>query len=349
MEVLKSIIDQFDLPRAQLSFDLLTNGFINNTFLVYADKDPKYILQKLNTQVFENHQGLMNNLNLVLPVLESKNYQKVVILKAKSGKTFHKNDREEVWRMMAFISKSKVFNTTQDPAIAFESGSIIAEFHRLLNQFEVGTLQETLPDFHNIHRRYEQFQEALKNAQPRTIQKARTSIQFVEDQIDSLLSIEFNDLSKRVCHNDTKLNNILFSEQNKALCLIDLDTLMPGYFLYDFGDAVRTLVNPAPEDEKDLQKIHFDQKMFRAFAEGIASRGPLLEKREIDTLHYGAILMPFLHGIRALTDYLENNKYYKVAYPEQNLDRCKSLFRVSELTLENQIFMKECIGEILRN
>jgi hypothetical protein len=208
-------------------------------------------------------------------------------------------------------------------------------------------LKETLPDFHNLNFRFRQFGEALKNAKPENIVRAKKAIDFVHENIDGLLGIGFSELPVRVCHNDTKLNNILFSNDHRALCLIDLDTIMPGTFLYDFGDAVRTLVNSAPEDEMNLDLINFDEEIFKSFIEGLALHKNILQEAEIEQFPSGVVLMPFLHGMRALTDFLENNRYYKVSYELQNLDRCFSLFRFAELALVKRDFMKTCTREVL--
>jgi serine/threonine protein kinase len=149
----------------------------------------------------------------------------------------------------------------------------------------------------------------------------------------------------RVCHNDTKLNNILFSEEKKALCLIDLDTLMPGLLLYDFGDAVRTLANPAPEEETELSKIDFSIEMFAAFAEGMALNRSVFSSDEIKSLSLGPVYMPFLHGLRAYTDFLMGNPYYKVTYPDQNLDRARSLIHFARLAREHDTEMQKTLQE----
>ncbi|NNE77985.1 MAG: aminoglycoside phosphotransferase family protein, partial [Pricia sp.] len=174
---------------------------------------------------------------------------------------------------------------------------------------------------------------------------AKEAIQFAHEVLAQLESVKLKDLPIRICHNDTKLNNILFSKKTKkALCLIDLDTLMRGYFLYDFGDAVRTIVNTAPEDEREHHKITFITSLFESFVDGIAANEKFLSKAEIETLHWGAVLMPFLHGIRALTDYLNGNIYYKVAYENQNLDRCLSLFDFTAKALNHIDYMKGILG-----
>ncbi len=347
MEYLKIILNNFEIPIGDFEFKTLSNGLINDTFLVSSRGKAKYILQRINTHVFNNVEALINNVELVLPELQGKGYEKISLSATKEVGIVYRSTDGEVWRLMNFISGSQVFNTTRNPVVAKEAGRIIGLFHHLLTGFNTSLLKETLPDFHNLNFRFRQFGEALKKAKPENIDRAKKAIDFVGDNIDGLLGIGFSELPVRVCHNDTKLNNILFSSDHRALCLIDLDTIMPGTFLYDFGDAVRTIVNSAPEDERDLGLIRFDEELFRNFIQGIAMNRNLLQKAEIEQLPSGIVLMPFLHGIRALTDFLENNRYYKVSYELQNLDRCFSLFRFAELALDKRDFIKSCIREVL--
>jgi serine/threonine protein kinase len=269
------------------------------------------------------------------------------LIKTKKGASVL-HHQKEVWRLMNYIPECKVFNTTNDVAIAFETGKILGLFHELLKVGNPADFEVTIENFHNLAYRYDQFLEAYENATADHLKNAHTEIEFVKRNITELLSIEFDKLPIRICHNDTKLNNVLFSADKKALCLIDLDTIMPGYFMYDFGDAIRTLANPAPEDERNLSLITFDQLMFSAFLKGIQKSGFEFSLAEKDSMHFGAVLMPFLHGLRALTDYLENNKYYKVSYETQNLDRCKSLFKFADLAIDNADFMKSEIKKHLK-
>jgi len=343
MEDLNKILGQFKIPKSKYKFDVISNGFINDTYMVSANGAPEYILQRINNDVFTNVDSLIHNLDLVLPLLKGKHYQSVTLVKTALGKSFIKTESNHVWRLMTFIKNSLTFNTTTNPEIAFEAGKIIGLFHTILNNFDAELLEDTLPDFHNVSFRYQQFKEALVNAKLDTIKNSQKAIDFVNTHIKILLHIKVDDLPVRVCHNDTKLNNILFSKNNKALCLIDLDTIMKGTFLYDFGDAVRTIANTAAEDEKDLSKINFTNALFESFVEGLSKHKDFFNPKELEYLSLGVVLLPFLHGIRALTDYLENNKYYKVSYENQNLDRCLSLFTFAQLALDNQDYMKSII------
>jgi len=347
MEKLNAILNEFLIPDISYNFEIISNGFINDTYLVSHKGTPIYILQKINTEVFTNIDVLIKNLDLLLPKLKSEAYTSIKLAETKAGDSFFKDKNEQVWRLMTFIRNSVVYNTTTNPVIAFEAGRIIGLFHQLLIDFDLNLLEDTLPDFHNLSLRYDQFKEVLEKAKPVLIVKAKKAIDFVEENILILMKINADKLPVKVCHNDTKLNNILFSKNKKALCLIDLDTLMKGTFLYDFGDAIRTIVNSSAEDEKDLTKISFDLKMFEAFVEGLALHKNILNSKEIDLLSLGVVLMPFLHGIRALTDYLDGNRYYKVLYETQNLDRSLSLFTFAQLALKNQNAMKAIIKDKL--
>ena len=348
MENLIKILEEFQIPEKNYSFEIISNGLINDTYLVKEDNQPAYIFQRINIEIFTNYRSLINNLDLVLPLLKSKDYSEVVLCKTKEGESIFASDKGEIWRLMTFIKDSVVYNTSTNPKIAFEAGKIIGEFHKLLEDFDAEKLEDTLPGFHDIHLRYDQFKNALKNADPDKIETAKKGIDFVKDNISFLTEIDFSKLPLRVCHNDTKLNNILFSTEDKALCLIDLDTIMKGTFIYDFGDAIRTIVNSAPEDEKELSKINFDLDLFDSFIGGLAQEKNLFNEEEKNMMPRGAVLLPFLHGIRALTDYLENNRYYKVAYETQNLDRSFSLFQFAQLALDNQEAMHRIISDKLK-
>lgn len=340
MEKLEEILAYFEIPDGAYQFERISNGLINDTFLVRAGSISSYILQKINTSVFKNVDGLVNNLSSVLPVLQDAEYAAINLIQTKKGAPVLQHQKE-VWRLMTYIPESQVFNTTKDVHIAFETGKILGLFHDLVKHVDPKDIEITIQNFHHLAYRYAQFLEAFERATADHLRTAQPEIDFVKRNMTDLLSIEFDELPIRICHNDTKLNNVLFSRDKKALCLIDLDTLMPGYFLYDFGDAIRTIANPAAEDERDLSLIGFDPLMFTAFLRGIQKSGSKFTKAERDSMHLGAVLMPFLHGLRALTDYLENNRYYKVTYELQNLDRCKSLFRFAQLALHHSDFMKE--------
>jgi len=239
MENLKILLKEFQIPEKEYSFETISNGLINDTYLVKDGSEPTYIFQRINIKVFTNYESLIKNLNLVLPLLKSDTYSEVVLCKTNDNKSFYQSEKSEIWRLMTFIRESIVYNTTENPKIAFEAGRVIAQFHKLTEDFDADRLEDTLPRFHDINLRYDQFKNALKNADKDKIETAAKAIIFVKENISFLTDIDHSKLPSRVCHNDTKLNNILFSKEDKALCLIDLDTIMKGVFIYDFGDAIK--------------------------------------------------------------------------------------------------------------
>ena len=342
--LLITLLAKFAIPTKNYVFQPLTQGYINDTFLVLDDIQPKYILQRVNDLVFPNVKGLMNNIENAFTHLEDTDYQKIELVPTQDGLSYYEHTGPSYWRLMTYIDASTTFNTTLNPNIAQEAGRIIGKFHILLQEANTSLYVDTIPRFHDLELRSDQFRAALITAEQNKLSIAKDTILFAEKTLATLSAMTFAALPVRICHNDTKLNNILFSKtSNTALCLIDLDTLMKGYFHFDFGDAVRTIANSAPEDEPDHSKITFEKDMFEAFIHGLAANGPFLLKEEIDVLPMGVVLMPFLHGIRALTDYLNNNVYYKVAYKNQNLDRSRSLFDFTQKALNHIGYMEKVV------
>jgi thiamine kinase-like enzyme len=343
MEQIKIIREQFGIPNADWKFERASQGLINDTFFVKLAGERKYVLQRINEDVFPNSSALIENLELTLPFLSATDYVFVKYFRTSEGESFYRDISGQLWRLMSYIPSSTSFHTSSEPKIAFEAGRIIGVFHRQVAQIDPSNLQITLDRFHDLEWRLEQYREALKRANKKDIQRtAELQGQIIELSKD-LRDVDSSHLPIRVCHNDTKLNNILFSQDKKALCLIDLDTLMPGLSLYDIGDAVRTIANPAAEEEKDLRKIDFCMEMFSAFIEGLALSKDVFTQKEITSFTLSGIYMPLLHGIRAYTDFLLGNVYYKVDYPDQNLDRARSLMHFAYLAHERRADMHEII------
>jgi len=341
-------LEHFVIERNNYQVVPVQQGYINDTFRVELNGDPLFILQRLNKAVFPDIRALMQNLETVLPAVRKEDYSAFELMPTKARKPLYEDGEGGLWRLMTFVPASISYNTTSHPAIAFEAGKLLGIFHRLLEKVPAASLAIIIPDFHSLDKRIAQFKKALSFASKERLSKANQMIAYVEATLPYLALDPKIEIPVRCCHNDTKLNNILFSKKTgKALCLIDLDTLMPGHFHYDFGDAVRTLVNPAEEDERDLQKITFNLQMLASVLEGLKDSGLQLTAIEKSLLSYGAVLMPFLHGLRALTDYLEQDRYYKVSFPEQNLLRSKSLFTFCQKALENRDRITEMVQNIL--
>ncbi len=328
---LENILSNFiNTTTTKYNFSPITNGLINTTYLVTENKTPKYILQQINSAVFLDTNALMQNITNVVAALQQDNYTKVVYLKTIDHKSYLSTTNGN-WRLMHYIKDSIVYTTTKNPTIAFEAGKIIGTFHAILQNENTTKYVDTISDFMDLEVRKKQFLYALKNTTKERKINAKKAIEITNSFFSILAPLQQQKIPVRICHNDTKLNNILFSKlEHKALCLIDLDTVMKGHFFYDFGDAIRTIVNTAVEDEKGLSKITFNKKLFIAFLNGISAKTNFLTNTEIKTLPLGVIYMPFIHGLRALTDYLSGDKYFTISYKTQNLERSISLFTFAE-------------------
>ncbi|TJY37381.1 phosphotransferase enzyme family protein [Pontimicrobium aquaticum] len=342
LDILNDIASQFNINTSNITFKPIIQGYINDTYLVEQDASPMYVLQRLNSHVFNNITGLHKNMENVLKMLKAEDYKTLQLIPTKNDLTYYRY-KDGFWRLLSFIPNSVAYNITSNTKIAFEAGRIVGKFHKLLENEDITKYEEPLPNLNYLPFRIDEFKKAIKTTTKERLQKARLEIEFAKHHLHNFDTLYNAHLPFRICHNDTKLNNLLFDQNNKGLCLIDLDTIMKGYFHYDFGDLVRTVISEANEDEKNLSKIQFNIALFKSLVKGITSNGMLLTKKEIAFLPISCVLMPFMHGLRALTDYLNGNIYYKVSYPEQNLDRSKSLFRFATLATKKQSEIKAVI------
>jgi len=342
---LNNILSNFDVNPSKFSYEKINTGYINDSYFISIDDKKKYVLQKINTNVFKNINAIKNNINLSINNLKDLGYHKIKFIDPINQALFYNSGRG-YWRLMEYVKGSYTKDNAENSNDAFEAGRIISLFHILLKDVNSEKCIDTLDNFHNLPYRIKEFEESLKNTNDNLKEECKEEINFSREMFNRLIVFYNSNLPERICHNDAKLNNILFSSTNKGLCMIDLDTIMKGYFHYDFGDAIRTIVNPASEEEKDLSKILFNKSLFKAFIDGLKSNGEFLSSKELELLPLSTALMPFIHGLRALTDYLNGNIYYKVSYPKQNLIRSRSLFTFSELALKHQDFMKKTIKEL---
>ncbi|SMG05907.1 phosphotransferase enzyme family protein [Arenibacter troitsensis] len=345
---LNELLKNFSIARKTYEFQGINQGYINDTYLVLDNQFPLYILQRVNHNVFKDVHGLMENIANAFQHLEDENYTAIELLKTESDHSYYKDEKTGYWRLMSYINNTTAYDNATDNNIAFEAGRVVGKFHQLLSEADLDKYVDTIPNFHHLPLREKQFEESIQSAKSEKLETAKNAISFAKETLEKLNILDNSKLPLRVCHNDTKLNNILFSkEDHRALCLIDLDTIMKGYFYFDFGDAIRTVANTAAEDEQDHDKITFERPLFEAFIKGLESNGPFLSKEEIDLLPWGAVFMPFIHGLRALTDYLNDNIYYKVSYENQNLDRCLSLFNFTNKALQQLEYMTQVVKERL--
>ncbi len=339
---LNFLCENFDFTGVFKEFKIKDEGHINSTYvLIFTDgeKDYKYTLQKINTYVFKNPDELMLNIASVTNHLKRKangNSERCTLdfLKAKNGKYFCEDEDGNCWRCYHYIDDVYTCNTIESAEVFYNAGKSFGNFQRLLADYPIEDLYETIPKFHDTFSRFCDFITAVQEDKSGRADTVREEIEFVlEHEPDTkvlLALLAKNELPLRVTHNDTKLNNILFdNETNEGICIIDLDTVMPGLSLYDFGDSIRFGANTASEDEKDLSKVSLSLELYKAYTEGyLASAKDSLTENEIIYLPFSAKLMTLECGIRFLTDYLNGDVYFKTEYPEHNLVRCRTQFEL---------------------
>lgn len=313
------------------------NGHINSTFLV--DNGKKYVLQKINTNVFPEPERLMESIKLVTDHIRAKlsdigedtERGTLSIARTKDGRLCTFTDDGECYRVLNFIDGISHDNA-DDVTLLYRAAKAYGKFQKLLSDFPAEKLFEVIPDFHNTPKRFKTFEKSLAENKSGRADTAKEEIDFVlsmKNEISYVTDgIADGSIPLRVTHNDTKLNNFLFDrDSGECLCLIDLDTIMPGSLLYDFGDALRVGASSAAEDEADLDKVHFRPEAFEQFARGfLESAKNDLSKREIELLPYSEMLLTFECGMRFLTDYIDGDTYFKTAYPEHNLVRARNQF-----------------------
>lgn len=335
------IAKQFCLDREPLDAQPYGCGHINDTYCVTA-ADKRYILQRINHRIFPNVEGLMNNIVSVTDVIRKQVLQNggdverecLQVIPTKDGKSYLECDGN-YYRMYVFVEKTLSLQVVENPIHFYYAASAFGQFQRRLADFPAETLCEIIPNFHNTASRFRDFEAAVARDKMGRAASVQREIEFVRarkadtEKIVSLL--ESGELPLRVTHNDTKLNNVLLDEETgKPMAVIDLDTVMPGSALYDFGDSIRFGTNPAAEDEKDLSKVFCDVMLFEEYTKGfLEACGENLTDKEKELLPFSGYLMTLECGMRFLADYLDGDVYFKIHYPEQNLDRCRTQIKLA--------------------
>ncbi|MDE5715149.1 MAG: aminoglycoside phosphotransferase family protein [Anaeroplasmataceae bacterium] len=329
----KPIVDEFSLMGEVLDIQPYGEGHINQTFLITTDKK-RYLLQKMNTNVFSNIDNLMKNISYVTEFLKSQKVETLNVVLTKDKKLYLKNG-EDYFRVYDFIEGTVTYQKVTSKKIFYNTGKAFGEFQNYLAEFDASVLVETIPNFHNTPKRYLDFEKALQEDLLNRAKTCKEEIDFIVNRKNVLGKVveglKDGSIPLRVTHNDTKLNNILMdAETNEARAVIDLDTIMPGSLLYDFGDSIRFGASTAAEDEPDLSKVHFDISLFEAYASGYCGAvRESITKRELELLPYSAFLLTCECGMRFLTDYLSGDTYFATKYPEHNLVRCRTQFRLA--------------------
>lgn len=341
----QKIIQQFSLEGELLSVNIYGNGHINDTFKVEMNTNGRvryYILQRINHDVFKNPKGLMKNIEAVTAHLQKKITQTggdstretLTLIPTIYGNSYINTSSGNYWRVYIFIENACTFEVVENLKHVYHAGKAFGNFQRLMSDFPPGDLIETIPDFHNTSKRYEAFVEAVASDSKNRGICCQREIEFVT-QREGIASILLEkqhqgQIPERVTHNDTKFNNVMIDLQTgEGICVIDLDTVMPGLSLYDFGDSIRSMANPAREDEQDISKVKFDMKVFEQYTCGyLKSTHELLSPEEINQLPFSAILMTYESGMRFLTDHLNGDTYFKIYRENHNLDRSRTQFKL---------------------
>ena len=314
----------------------VATGLINSSWKVGVG-DQTYLLQRVNTGVFRHPGQIDANLRMLSEYLSANapQYLFTAPVLNKYGEGLMEIDNK-CYRVFPFIPGSHTINVVEDPAQAFAGAEQFGKFTAVLNGFDARRLRITLPDFHNLQLRAEQFTSAVKGGIPERLAESGDLVKYLESMsgiVDRYkLFLAGKDVRVRVTHHDTKISNVLFDQDGKGLCVIDLDTVMPGYFLSDVGDMFRTYVCPVSEEEKDLGKIEVRKEYLEAVRRGyLAGMANSLTNFELDHFHFAGTMLIYMQAIRFLTDYLTGDKYYGSRYPGQNLVRAQNQARLLEL------------------
>ena len=343
-EKLFEIASHFALEGAVASVEALGEGFINDTFVVKTEGSaPNYILQRKNHVVFPDVPGMMDNIKAVTEHIKAKvtdpMRETLTVVPATDGKLYHK-DGENYWAVCLFIPDTVTYDRADSTALAYQGGVGIGRFQALLADF-TSPLNETIKGFHNIRWRFEQWDATIAADPAGRVKDLQQEIEWVESRREEMLSfwskVETGEIPTHVTHNDTKISNILFDKPTgNVLCAIDLDTVMSSTSLNDFGDAIRSYTNTGAEDDKCLDNVEMSIDMFRAYAEGyLSEQRDSMCASEKEWLAFAGRYITFEQVLRFLMDYIDGDKYYKIAYPDHNLVRTRAQYKLLQ-SMERQ-------------
>jgi len=351
------IFSQFLSSEKLMSAETFGSGHIHKTYYVKTNSQQDYILQKINHKIFTNVQALQDNIEKVLDYLQKRkdnfhNSLKMILLK--NGKSFYVDAQGNYWRAFVFIPDSITYDKITSSKLAYEGGKAFGSFLNSLRDFPVGTLNETLPNFHDLNFRLKQFEQSVNYNSNDRVKNIKNELEFIRLKAPKLKRIpelgKQDQIPLRITHNDTKINNVLFDKNDKAICVIDLDTIMPGYIHYDFGDAIRTGAASADEDELDIDKMFIDLELFESYSKGFLEQTvESLNQTEIDELYFAPQLLTFIIALRFLTDYLNGDVYFKVDHEKHNLQRWYAQKQLLLSMEKNEHRMQQIIKAIENN
>lgn len=361
MNKLKEIVSQFIGDDANTEIKPLGKGHINDSYKVVSG-GKEYVLQRINHHIFKNVPELQNNIHRVTEHIREKlealgvtdiDRRVLTLIPTQEGALYYQDNAGDYWRVMDFIKDSKSYDEI-NPELAYRAGMAFGDFQKMLADLPGEPLFETIPNFHNMEARLKTFREAVEANKAGRLNQVAGLVKEIEDRAEEMCKAEKlhreGKLPKRINHCDTKVNNILFDNDDQVLCVVDLDTVMPGYVLSDFGDFIRTGANTGAEDDRNLDNISVDLDIFEAYAKGyLKNAASFLSDVEIENLAFGAKLLTYMQTVRFFTDYIDGDTYYKIAYPEHNLVRTEAQFKLLQSLEENfgemQRIVKEAAGK----
>ncbi|MDY3724213.1 MAG: aminoglycoside phosphotransferase family protein [Candidatus Borkfalkiaceae bacterium] len=341
----KKLLSNFDINGEFISCEPYGSGLINRTYVaVYSvnGKRKRFIVQRINTNLFKNVDGLMNNIKLVTEFNRNEiikrggdpDRESLTLVYTKNGAAYYRTEEGDCYRVYVFIEDAKGYDVVEKPEHFYQSAVAFGKFAQLLDRFDSTQLFEVLPDFHNTVKRFDNLKKSLAADKFNRAADVKAEIDFAlkhENIVGNIVNLlESGKMPSRVTHNDTKLNNVLIDTRtDKAVCVIDLDTMMPGSICYDFGDSIRFGCNPCLEDTPETEKVIFSTPLFEEYARGYLSVfGDAITEIEKKNLTMGAILMTYECGIRFLTDYLDGDVYFRLSRERQNIDRTRTQFKL---------------------
>lgn len=358
---LKKIFSKFQIEGEFINARPYGNGHINDTFLVKskeANTEKWYIFQKINTDVLSNPEKLMENIVRVTTHIRSKllqqgyhdiNRRVLTVIKTNDGKNYYRDADGNCWRAYIFIENARTYDVPESTEQIYQAGKAFGKFQEMLVDLPAPPLFETIPDFHNGQKRFEIFRKALEADEYNRAADAKQEINFLKEHawiFNVLPSLQSeNKIPLRTTHNDTKINNVMIDDKtSEGICVIDLDTVMPGLSLYDFGDMVRTTVSDAQEDEPDTSRVYAELSRFEAILKGyLSAAGKFLNKSEKEHLVFSGKMITLMIGTRFLTDFLGGDKYFKVHRENHNLQRCRTQFKIVQSITDQQDEMENIV------
>lgn len=341
----KDIVRRFQFKGDFLSASIYGTGHIHDTYAAVfqvGEHTRRSILQRINQHVFKDPEGVMSNIQVVTTHLRRKiitaggdpQRETLNLIPTIDGKSYYLTDDGEYWRGFTFIEGARTYDFVENLDHVYNAAKAFGNFQNMLSDLPSEQLVETIPNFHHTGMRYQTFLSAVESDAKNRARSCQPEIDFVTQRASKTsILIEMlarADLPERVTHNDTKFNNVMIDDQTgEGICIVDLDTVMPGLSLYDFGDAIRSMANTAAEDEMNLSRVNFDLEVYRYYTHGyLDAAGEILTPREIEQLPFSASLMTFECGMRFLTDHLQGDTYYKIHRQNHNLDRCRTQFKL---------------------